>query len=133
MLQKVSKEIIETEQKIILALVPHFKGCCKVKNFCSVTLLPWVRAFGFTRATIFLSVCVRVSSTSILECPSRVLQCQLYVEIVCFLRLLAHVKVSVRCSLKDGQFNLLVWLLLSLLSLFSYAKAINFHALAINI
>ena len=43
--------------------------------------------------------------------------------------LLTHVKVS----LKDDQFNLLVWLLLSLLSLFSYSKAINFHALAINI
>ena len=27
----------------------------------------------------------------------------------------------------------LVWLLLSLLSLFSYSKAINFHALAINL
>ena len=36
-------------------------------------------------------------------------------------------------SIKDDQFNLLVWLLLSLLSLFSYSKAINFHALAINI
>ena len=35
-------------------------------------------------------------------------------------------------SLKDDQFNLLVWLLLSLLSLFSYSKAINFHALVIN-
>ena len=28
--------------------------------------------------------------------------------------------------LKDDQFNLLVWLLLSLLSLFSYLKALNF-------
>ena len=36
-------------------------------------------------------------------------------------------------SLKDDQFNLLVWLLLSLLSLLSYSKVINFHALAINI
>ena len=35
--------------------------------------------------------------------------------------------------LEDDQFNLLVWLLLSLLSLFSYSKAINFHALAISI
>ena len=39
MLQKVSKEIIETEQKIILALVPHFKGCCKVRHYCSVNQL----------------------------------------------------------------------------------------------
>ena len=29
-------------------------------------------------------------------------------------------------SLKDDQFHLLVWLLLSLLSLFSYLKALNF-------
>ena len=36
-------------------------------------------------------------------------------------------------SLKDDQFNLLVWLLLSLLSLFSYSKAITFHELAVNI
>ena len=36
-------------------------------------------------------------------------------------------------SLKDDQFNLLVWLLLSLLSLFSYSKAIKFHTLAVNI
>ena len=42
------------------------------------------------------------------------------------LRLLTPVKVSVRCLFKDDQFNLLVWLLLSLLSLFSYSKAINF-------
>ena len=35
--------------------------------------------------------------------------------------------------LKDDQFNLLMWLLLSLLSLFTYSKAINFHAIAINI
>ena len=39
MLQKVSKEIIETEQNIILALVPHFKGCCIVKNYCSVNYM----------------------------------------------------------------------------------------------
>ena len=36
-------------------------------------------------------------------------------------------------SLKDDKFNLLVWLLFSLLSLFSYSKAINFHPLGINI
>ena len=29
-------------------------------------------------------------------------------------------------SLKDDQFGFLVWLLLSLLSLFSYSKALNF-------
>ena len=29
-------------------------------------------------------------------------------------------------SLKDDQFSLLVWLLISLLSLFSYSKALNF-------
>ena len=36
-------------------------------------------------------------------------------------------------SLKDDQFNLLVWLLLSLLSLFSYSEAIKFHTLAVKI
>ena len=39
MLQKVSKEIIETEQKIIPALVPHFKSCCEVKYYCSVNYM----------------------------------------------------------------------------------------------
>ena len=29
-------------------------------------------------------------------------------------------------SLKDDQFDLLVWLILSLLSLFSYSKVVNF-------
>ena len=43
------------------------------------------------------------------------------------LRLLTHVKVSVRCLFRNhDQFNLFVWLLLSLLSLFSYSKSNNF-------
>ena len=32
MLQKVSKEIIETEQNIILSSMPHFKGAAKSKT-----------------------------------------------------------------------------------------------------
>ena len=50
-----------------------------------------------------------------------------------FLRLLTRVGISVRCLLMDGQFNLLVWLLLSLLSLFSYSKHLILQALAISI
>ena len=49
------------------------------------------------------------------------------------LRLLTHVKVSVRCLFKDDQFSLLVWLLLSLLFLcFHIQKQLILHALAIN-
>ena len=49
------------------------------------------------------------------------------------LRLLTHVKVSVRCLFKDDQFSLLLWLLLSLLSLcFHIQKQLILHALAIN-
>ena len=46
-------------------------------------------------------------------------------EIISHLRLLTHVKVSVKCLFKDDKFSLLVWLSLSLLSLFSYPKAIH--------
>ena len=49
------------------------------------------------------------------------------------LRLLTHVKVSVRCLFKDDQFSLLVWLLLSLLFLcFHIQKQLILHSLAIN-
>ena len=49
------------------------------------------------------------------------------------LRLLTHVKVSVRCLFKDDQFSLLVWLLLSLLFLcFHIQKQLILHALATN-
>ena len=36
-------------------------------------------------------------------------------------------------SLKDGQFNLLVWLLLSLLSLFLHSKVFILQVLVINL
>ena len=36
-------------------------------------------------------------------------------------------------SLKDGQFNLLVWLLLSLLSLLLHSKVLILQVLAINL
>ena len=49
------------------------------------------------------------------------------------LRLLTHVKVSVRCLFKDDQFSLLVWLLLALLFLcFHIQKQLILHVLAIN-
>ena len=49
------------------------------------------------------------------------------------LRLLTHVKISVRCLFKDDQFSLLLWSLLSLLFLcFHIQKQLILHALAIN-
>ena len=49
------------------------------------------------------------------------------------LRLLTHVKVSVRCLFKDDQFSLLVWLLLSLLFLcFHIQKQLILRSLAIS-
>ena len=49
------------------------------------------------------------------------------------LRLLTHVKVSLRCLFKDDQVSLLVWLLLSLLFLcFHIQKQLILHELAIN-
>ena len=72
------------------------------------------------------AICYALSTTSI-EAPNvtpiREFYCCLQ------LRLLTHVRLG--ASLKDDKFNLLVWLLLSLLSLFSYSKAINF-SLACN-
>ena len=54
-------------------------------------------------------------------------------ELLLFLRLLTHVKVSVRCLFKDDQFGLLVWLLLYLLLLcFHIQKQLILHALAIT-
>ena len=72
-----------------------------------------------------------ISLQSLLKCDWLIQECLDQEGLIELLKLLTYVEISVRCLFKGDQFGLLVRLIVSLLSLYSYSSELNF-ALACN-